>query len=404
LPLVILLLAASAYAYMKATKPERIKPQPREKIWQVETMNVRLQSLSPVLTLYGEVETPSLLRSAAPGAGHIESVLVKPGDRVTKGQKLLLMDGRDFAAANLQARANVADIEAQLSELELQYKANQRKLEQEKRLLELSKQELQRVQRLKKNNLSSDSALNNAREMLAKQELSLISIQLAVDSFGSSAKQLKARLSSARAKLAESDLAITRSEVTAPFDGFVSEVLVSSGDQVKQSEILLSLYEMDTLEIRARIPSSYQAEMVRALDSQSALMAQADLSGDSIILQLSRLAGEATPGGIDAYFHVVEGFERLRIGNLLKINLQRPRQNQVIAVPYSAIYGNNRIFILQQGRMKSRDVESIGQYNDETGKSWMLLRNNTIEAGAKIIITHLPNAVDGLKVKPVSKS
>jgi HlyD family secretion protein len=404
LPLIILLLAASAYAYMKATKPERIKPQPREKIWQVETMNVRLQSLSPVLTLYGEVETPSLLRSAAPGAGHIESVLVKPGDRVTKGQKLLLMDGRDFAAANLQARANVADIEAQLNELELQYQANQRKLEQEKSLLDLSKQELQRVQRLKKNNLSSDSALNNAREMLAKQELSLIAIQLAVDSFGSSAKQLKARLSSARAKLAESDLAITRSEVTAPFDGFVSEVLVSSGDQVKQSEILLSLYEMDTLEIRARIPSSYQAEMVRALDSQSALMAQADLSGDSIILQLSRLAGAATPGGIDAYFHVVEGFERLRIGNLLKINLQRPRQNQVIAVPYSAIYGNNRIFILQQGRMKSRDVESIGQYNDETGKSWMLLRNNTIEAGAKIIITHLPNAVDGLKVKPVSKS
>jgi HlyD family secretion protein len=404
LPLVILLLAASAYAYMKATKPERIKPQPREKIWQVETMNVRLQSLSPVLTLYGEVETPSLLRSAAPGAGHIESVLVKPGDRVTKGQKLLLMDGRDFAAANLQARANVADIEAQLSELELQYKANQRKLEQEKRLLELSKQELQRVQRLKKNNLSSDSALNNAREMLAKQELSLIAIQLAVDSFGSSAKQLKARLSSARAKLAESDLAITRSEVTAPFDGFVSEVLVSSGDQVKQSEILLSLYEMDTLEIRARIPSSYQAEMARALDSQSALMAHADLSGDSITLQLSRLAGAATPGGIDAYFRVVEGFERLRIGNLLKINLQRPQQNQVIAVPYSAIYGNNRIFILQQGRMKSRDVESVGQYDDETGKSWMLLRNKTIEAGAKIIITHLPNAVDGLKVKPVSKS
>jgi HlyD family secretion protein len=404
LPLLILLLAASAYAYMKSTKPERTKPQPREKVWQVETMNAQLQSLSPLLTLYGEVETPSLLRSAAPGAGHIASVLVKPGDRVTKGQKLLVMDERDFAAANLQARANVADLEAQLSEHELQYKANLRKLEQEKSLLELSKQELQRVQRLKKNNLSSDSALNNAREMLAKQELSLIAIQLAVDSYGSSTKQLKARLSSARAKLAESDLAITRSEVIAPFDGFVSEVLVSSGDQVKQSEILLSLYEMESLEIRARIPSSYQAELTRALEAQTTLAATADLSGDLISLQLSRLAGAATPGGIDAYFRVVEGFERLRIGNLLKINLYRPEQKQVIAVPYSAIYGNNRVFILQQGRMKSMDVESVGQYDDKTGKSWMLVRNASIESGAKVIITHLPNAVDGLKVKPVSKS
>ncbi len=404
LPLLILLLAASAFAYMKSTRPERTKPQPREKIWQVETMSVQPRSLSPLLTLYGEVETPSLLRSAAPGAGHIEEVLVKPGDRVVKGQKLLLMDSRDFAAANLQARANVADLEAQLSEHELKYQANLRKLEQEKSLLELSKQELQRVQRLKKNNLSSDSALNNAREMLARQELSLIAIQLAVDSYGSSSKQLKARLSSARAKLAESDLAITRSEVVAPFDGFVSEVLVSSGDQVKQSEILLSLYEMESLEIRARIPGSYQAEITRALESQARLMAKADLSGDLISLQLLRLAGAANPGGIDGYFRVLEGFERLRIGNLLKVNLQRPEQKQVFAVPYSAIYGNSRIFILQQGRMKSLDVESVGQYEDEAGRSWVLLRNDSIEPGSKVIVTHLPNAVDGLKVKLVSKS
>lgn len=404
LPLLILLLAASTFAYMKSTRPERTKPQPREKVWQVETMSAQPQSLSPLLTLYGEVETPSLLRSAAPGAGHIESVLVKPGDRVTAGQKLLVMDGRDFAAANLQARANVADIEAQLSEHELQYRANLRKLEQEKSLLELSKQELQRVQRLKKNNLSSDSALNDAREMLAKQELSLIAIQLAVDSYSSSTKQLKARLSSAQATLTESDLAVTRSEVIAPFDGFVSEVLVSSGDQVKQSEILLSLYEMESLEIRARIPSSYQSEITRALEAQTTLMAKAQLSGDSISLQLSRLAGAATPGGIDAYFRVLEGFERLRIGNLLKVSLKRPEQKQVLAVPYSAIYGNSRIFILQQGRMQAKDVESVGQYDDEAGKSWMLLRNDSIEPGAKVIITHLPNAVDGLKVKPVSKS
>lgn len=404
LPLIILLIAASAFAYMKQTRPERIKPEPREKVWQVEIMSAQPQSLSPLLTLYGEVETPSLLRSAAPGAGHIESVQVKPGDRVTQGQRLLVMDARDFAAANLQAKANVADLQAQLNEHELQYQANLRKLEQEKSLLELSKEELQRVQRLKKNNLTSDSALNTAREMLARQELSLIAIQLAVDSYSSSTQQLKARLSSARARLSESELAVARSEVIAPFDGFVSEVLVSSGDQVKQSDILLSLYAMDSLEIRARIPASYQAEITRALESQTSLMAKADLSGEEISLQLSRLAGAATPGGIDGYFHVLQGNERLRIGNLLKINLKRPPQQQVVAVPFSAIYGNNRIFILQQGRMKSIEVEAVGQYDDEAGNNWMLLRSPLIESGAKLIITHLPNAVDGLKVKPVSKS
>ena len=404
LPLLILLLAASAYAYMKSTKPQRVKPEPKEKVWQVELMPARLQSLSPVLTLYGEVETPSLLRSAAPGAGQIAAVYVRQGERVTAGQKLLEMDGRDFAASNQQARANVADLEAQLSELVLKHKSNQRKLEQEKKLLELSQQELQRVQRLKKNNLSSDSALNTAREALARQELSLIAIQLAVDSYDSSSKQLRARLESARAKLSESDLAVARSEVIAPFDGFVSEVSVSTGDQVKQSEILLSLYAMDSVEIRARIPSLYQAEIAQALETGTRLMAQAELSGESVALELSRLAGAATPGGIDAYFRVVQGFERLRIGNLLKINLQRPVQDNVVAVPFSAIYGNNRLFIFKEGRMKALNVESVGQYQDESGKNWMLLRSDRIASDTRIITTHLPNAVDGLKVKPVSKS
>ena len=404
LPVLILLVAASAFAYMKSTKPQRVKPEPKEKVWQVELMPAELRTLSPVLTLYGEVETPSLLRSAAPGTGQIAAVFVKPGERVVAGQKLLEMDARDFAASNQQARANVADLEAQLSELALQHKSNQRKLEQEKKLLELSQQELQRVQRLKTNNLSSDSALNTAREALARQELSLIAIQLAVDSYDSSSKQLRARLESARAKLSESDLAVARSEVIAPFDGFVSEVSVSSGDQVRQSDILLTLYAMDSVEIRARIPASYQAEIAQALESSTRLMAQAELSGEVLALELSRLAGAATPGGIDAYFRVVQGYDRLRIGNLLKINLKRPSQEGVVAVPFSTIYGNNRIFILQEGRMKALNVQSVGQYSDESGRNWMLLRSDGITAGTRIITTHLPNAVDGLKVKPVSKS
>jgi HlyD family secretion protein len=404
LPLFILLLAASAYAYMKSTRPERSKPQPKEKVWQVETLSAIPQDLAPVVTLYGEVETPSLLRSAAPGAGQIAEVLVKPGDHVSMGQKLLLMDGRDFAAANMQARSNVADIEAQLKEHELKYRSNLRKLEQQKSLLELSKQELQRVQRLKKNNLSSDSALNTAREALAKQELALIAIQLEVDSYESTRKQISAKLSSARARLSESDLAVSRSEVIAPFDGVISEVSVSAGDQVKQSEILLSLYALKSVEIRARIPNTYQAEIANALAAKESLQAQAELSGEAISLRLSRLAGAASPGGIDAYFQVLDNFQGLRIGNLLKINLKRPLQHQVVALPFSAIYGNNRIFVLQQGRMQGIDVESVGQYEDETGKAWALVRSPQIKAGVKVVTTHLPNAVDGLKVKPVVKS
>lgn len=71
----------------------------------------------------------------------------------------------------------------------------------------------------------------------------------------------------------------------------------------------------------------------------------------------------------------------------------------MIAIPFRSIYGNNRIFLLNDGRMKAIDVESVGQFETEQGDSLLLVRSDQINAGDQIIVTHLPNAVDGLKVK-----
>ena len=142
----------STFAYLKMSKPERVKPVAKEKVWQVDVITAQPQTLSPSLTLYGEVETPSLVKAAAPGPGLVAEVLVSPGDRVQQSQKLVSMDSRDFAAANLQAQADVTDIEAQIAEHELRYRANLKSVEEEKNLLELAKKELKRIESLKRNN------------------------------------------------------------------------------------------------------------------------------------------------------------------------------------------------------------------------------------------------------------
>lgn len=398
LPLLILSIALSAYAYMKMTRSERTKPVAKEKVWQVEVLRAEKQTLSPGLTLFGKVETQKLVNSAAPGAGLIAQVLVSPGDRIQAGQKLVSMDRRDFAAANLQARADVADIQAQLAEHDLRYQSNLKSVEEEKRLLDLAKKEVRRVERLKTKNLSSESAVSDAREVLGRQELSLISKQLEVDRYNTTRQQLKARLSRARAMLAQTELAIERSEVVAGFDGVVADVMISVGDLVRVSDVLVSLYPLNSLEIRARIPASYQAEIQYALDKGDELSAIANLSVQKKPLRLKRLAGEADPSGIDGYFQLAEDSNGLRIGNLIRIEMLRPLQPDVIVVPFRAIYGNNRVFILREGRMIAIDVESVGQYENSNGDNSLLIRSEKIKSGDQIITTHLPNAVDGLKV------
>ena len=401
LPFLVLACGVGGFSYLKASRPERPQPKPKEKIWQVAVFEAALQDIAPSLTLYGETETPALLQAASPGAGLVTEILVRKGDRVRKGQRLLALDPRDFELTVEKAQADVLDLEAQLTDLKLRHRANLASLDKEQRLLELAKANMVRAERLRKQKLNSESALDDTRNTLSRQELALISRQSDVKRYNASRSQLEARLQRNQALQAEAQLALERSQVSAPFDGVVARVPVAIGDRVQIANVLLSLYSMDQLEVRARIPVRYQAEIQIALAAGEVLTAQAEMAGHRVQLTLDRLAGEADPSGIDGLFRVTQGADRLRLGNLLKLHLRRPVQQGLVPIPFKAIYGNNRIYLLKQGRMQGLNVETVGQYFPAGAPPALLIRSPKIQPGDKIISTHLPNAVSGLKVKVV---
>jgi hypothetical protein len=76
-----------------------------------------------------------------------------------------------------------------------------------------------------------------------------------------------------------------------------------------------------------------------------------------------------------------------------------PAEDDVVAVPYQAIYGNSRLYLLLDDRLQGVEVESIGQYIDADGTSLLLVKSSQINNGDEIVVTHLPNAVSGLKVR-----
>ena len=397
----VLALGIALFIYLRESRPERPQPKLKEKVWNVAVIEALPQELSPHLILYGETESPALLRAAAPGAGVVAAIEVRKGDRVRTGQQLLSLDPRDFELAVQQAEADLLDLQAQLNDLQLRHESNQALLAEEQRLLDLAQAELARNQRLRKQNLGSESALDAARNALGRQELSLISRQSEIQRYEASRAQLQARLQRSRAKLAEAQLALQRSRIVAPFDGMVAAVAVAAGDRVQTATELLSLYPVDQLEVRARIPVRYQGEIQAALASGEILHAEAQMAGHRVQLVLDRLAGEAGPGGIDGLFRVASGNEFLRLGNLLKLQLQRPPQHDLVPIPFQAIYGNNRIYLLKEGRMQGLSVENVGQYLPPDGPPRLLIRSAEIASGDSIIITHLPQAVSGLKVNVV---
>jgi len=399
LPVLVIAIAIGVFQHLKAGKPERSQPELKEKVWQVEVASAKKRSLSPVLGLYGRVESPDFLQAAAPGAGIVSEVLVQNGTSVITGQSLVKMDIRDFETALVQAESDLKEIENQIGELKIRHQSNLKALETELELLQLADEEVQRLFKLKAQNLTADTILSVARSALGRQQLSVYSRELEVESYPAQMGQLKARLNQYAAHLKQSRLVIERSTVLAPFDAVISSTPVSVGDRVETGQILVALYPLDSLEIRAHIPAQYIARIQQALAQDIIQQASIKLADSTLELELKRLAGEAEPSGIDAYFGVGESGQELRPGALLTLSFKLPTEEDVVAVPYQAIYGNSRLYLLREDRLQGVDVKSIGQYIDADGTAMLLVKSSQIDNGDQIVVTHLPNAVSGLKVR-----
>lgn len=397
LPMLVLLLAGGVYYSLVSSKTQRDRPVLSEKVWQIEVIPAQRQSLSPSVTLYGRVESPELLKAAAPGGGVVENVFVRNGARVRRGDRLVSMDRRDFSAALLQAEADSRDIENQIAELHIRHESDRAALQTEKELMALADIEVSRLVELKKQNLSADTALNSARSELGRRQLAVTARQFEVDSYPARLSILRARFDRSKARLAEARLAMERSDLRAPFDALVSQVAVSAGDRVSLGQVLVSLFPLNALEIRAHLPTRYIESVQDALARNEALHARLSNRSERRF-ELLRLAGEAEATGIDLYFAIDEAATQFRPGELLALNLQLPRVSDVFAVPYQAIYGNSRIYKVSGDRLQAVEVTTIGQARSLDRGVVVLIRSEQIDEGELIAATHLPNAVSGLKI------
>jgi hypothetical protein len=70
-----------------------------------------------------------------------------------------------------------------------------------------------------------------------------------------------------------------------------------------------------------------------------------------------------------------------------------------MAVPYSAVYGADRIYTIVDNKLKSMMIENLGEVMMD-GQVWAMVRGD-LPDGAQVATTHLPNAINGLKVSVV---
>jgi RND family efflux transporter MFP subunit len=383
LPLVILAVAVGGFLLLKVTRPDSPELELRERVWRIQAQPADAVQARPTLVLYGRIEAPDQLRASSPVNGRVLEVRVRDGDRVEAGAVLAMMDPRDLQPRVAQARA---DVERE----RIRHSSDLKAIEQEKILVGLAETKQARLEKLKNAGLGSESLFDQAREEVARIRLSLAQRQQAIN-------EHPARLAQFQARLAEAERDALRGEIVAPFAARIGKVDVAPGDQVQAGQTLISLYASDQLFLRARVPAIYAEELREALRSGETLKAGADFGAKIIQAELERISGEADARGVDALLRIEEN-TTLPVGAFVNAVLQRPVAEDVLVLPYSALHGGNRIYVVRHDRLIGVRVTRVGERR-EGDEVQMLVRAPGVVAGEQVMITHLPNAIDGLAVE-----
>ncbi|MDR5898461.1 biotin/lipoyl-binding protein [Halomonas vilamensis] len=398
IPLIILAIGIAGFMALRFTRPEPAPVEAQERSWPVEALNVSLGEHVPVLPLFGEVVAPEMVNLVAPIAARVAVRPVSDGQRVSQGALLVALDEDELLSPLRQAEAEVADLEAQRENEQIRHENNRRVLTQEREILASANRQLERSRSLAGRNLTSQADVDAARDAVARAQLNVSARESTIAEFPSRLASLEARL--ARAKVIEENARrdLERGRIHAPFDGRVTRVQVAPGDEVAAQVSLLSLYPVGGLEVRARIPQRFQAELESALEAGTPLIAVGDTDAQRFVLE--RLAGESDPIGIEAIFSVQGQEHGLRPGAMVTVQLRRPAVANALAVPYGALHGADLIYrINDDNRLERQRVERLGETRRQDGERWLLVRADALESGERVMSTHLPNAVQGLRVE-----
>lgn len=400
-PLLILSIAIGVSFYLLKTKPKAKPVTVEEKAWLVAVESVEKRTLAPSFTLYGRIESLWHSNLTAGVSADILEIKVVDGSQVRKGDVLVILDDRDTRLLLAQREAELEEIEAKVRSEQSRHQANLKALPSEKRLLELTRAEVTRLQGLVNKKVSAQSQLDTARQSLERQAIALSAREQLVIEHKAKLAELNANMARAKALRDQAQIELSRTSLVAPFNGVVTEVKVSPGKNVRVGESLIQLYDEDALVIKGQVPTRYLGMINQALDSGQPVSLSGELDQHELKASLLNLSGQTDSGsgGVEGIFRIETHLSHVQHGRFVHLNLILPQQQNLIAVPHESVYGTDKVYVTDnENRLRARQVRRIGEI--KIGKSSRtLIHSDALEQGDKLVVTQLPNAVDGLLIR-----
>jgi multidrug efflux system membrane fusion protein len=366
LPAGIIAVTVAVIFILMATRPVLVPVETPERTWPVEVVQVSHQTIQPDLELFGEVVAGRLseLRPLVNGLIIEVGPNFEEGGRVEKGELLLKIDPFDY-------RTDLAEQQAQLSEARAKLAKLRRDHERAKELF------------AEKN--VSEQFLDDSALAVIEQESMVTQREIGV-------------------QRAKKDLEETR--LVSPFGGVLKDVNADLGKQFSGfgDNKVADLIDTSRVDVKFSLSNAQYGRLLETGEPVAGRPVEVSWKVGKKILgydaKISRVGAAitSTTGGIDIYAVIETGGQQteLRPGAFVRVKLSDKRYEGVIAVPDSALYGSDRIYVVKDDRLSERRVQVQG----DSGTSLIIssASDPPIVDGDLIVVTQLREGGPGSKV------
>ncbi|GHG84555.1 efflux RND transporter periplasmic adaptor subunit [Pseudodonghicola xiamenensis] len=378
-------------------------PQPRERVFAVNLRPARMETVTPVLEAYGQVESRRTLELRAAVGGRViwlAETFVE-GGAVAEGADLVWIDPADATSARDRVRSDLMDAEAEQRDAARALTLARDELEAAKAQQDLRQRAYDRQQGLQQRGVGSAAAAEEAELALAAARQAVLSRRLAVAQAEARGDQAVTQIARSRLALEEAERELADTTIRAGFSGVLSGVTLVEGRLVSANEKLAELIDPQALEVAFRIST---AQYTRLLTGAGTLISApvtvtldangAALSARGRISRDSAAVGEGQSGRLlYARLDLAPGFKP---GDFVTVSVEEPAIDNVARLPASALDAGGTVLVLGEGnRLEALPVELVRRQGDS-----VLLRGDGL-AGREVVIGRTPLLGPGILVRPL---
>jgi len=378
-------------------------PQARERVFTVNLVEAQLETITPVLTAFGEVQSRRTLEIRASAGGTIIELAddFEDGARVTKGQVLARINPASAQSALDRANNDLADAEVAARDAERAVEIARDTLTSAQEQADLRQRAYERQVDLLDRGVGSASAVETA-------ELAAASARTAVLSARNALAQAETRVDTAandlnRARIAsdEAQRDLDDTIIRAEFDGNLSETNAVQGGLVSANEQLAQLVDDSALEVAFRVSTSQYARLLNDQGNllQAPVTVTLDVSGIALISEgtITRDSAAVAEGQTGRLiFARLDTARGLKPGDFVTVSITEPPLERVARLPATAMDASETVLAINdEERLEALNVTLLRRQGDD-----VLVRSPDIE-GREIVSQRSPLLGAGIKVRPL---